>query len=219
MASRKRKQAASSPAAGAEVEDLEIDRVESTGVERTARADAEDLDGIDALDAVAEDADGAEEDPLDAEADGAYDGFSDTVGGARGAEPSARRRRASERTPARSRSGEPARTGRRASESAAAGARRPAPAEAKDSTATATARERKAAEAEQARSGRRRVRAAAPNPAWLAPTAVTLLILGLVYLVIYYITAGQLPLPIDDWNLAVGFGLLVVGGGLLMRWK
>src|SRR5699024_2197806 len=61
---------------------------------------------------------------------------------------------------------------------------------------------KKTAAAEAARSGRR---AAVPaqNPRWLVPTALTLLIVGLAYLVTYYLSAGTLPLPIDDWNLAV----------------
>lgn len=93
------------------------------------------------------------------------------------------------------------------------------PEKAKDATSTETARARRAAETERTRSTRRRQRAIAANPAWLAPTAVALLILGLVYLVVYYLSTGQLPLPIGNWNLAAGFGILMVGGGLLMFWK
>lgn len=78
---------------------------------------------------------------------------------------------------------------------------------------------KKAAAAESARTGRRRVAAEAPNPAWLAPAAVVFLILGLLYLVTFYLSSGQLPLPIGDWNLAAGFGLMLVGGGMLMFWK
>lgn len=88
---------------------------------------------------------------------------------------------------------------------------------AKDSTRSTSVK--KAAAAESSRSTGRRVAAATQNPGWLAPTAVALLILGLLYLVTYYISAGQLPLPIGDWNLAAGFGVLMVGGGMLMFWK
>ena len=49
--------------------------------------------------------------------------------------------------------------------------------------------------------------------------AVVFLVLGLLYLVTFYLSAGQLPLPIGDWNLAAGFGLMLVGGGMLMFWK
>ncbi|ATG56449.1 hypothetical protein CFK41_02965 [Brachybacterium ginsengisoli] len=78
---------------------------------------------------------------------------------------------------------------------------------------------KKAAAAESTRSTGRRVAAAGQTPSWLAPTAVVLLILGLLYLVTYYLSSGQLPLPIGDWNLAAGFGVLMVGGGMLMFWK
>ena len=91
------------------------------------------------------------------------------------------------------------------------------PEKAKDSTRATSVR--RTAAAESSRSTRRRVAAAGQNPPWLAPTAVVLLIVGLAYLVTYYISAGQLPLPIQDWNLAVGFGVLMVGGGMLMFWK
>lgn len=73
--------------------------------------------------------------------------------------------------------------------------------------------------AEGARSGRRVAAPSTMNPQWLAPVAVALLIVGLVYLVTYYLSAGTLPLPIGDWNLAAGFGIMLLGGGMLMFWK
>ena len=88
---------------------------------------------------------------------------------------------------------------------------------AKDSTRSTSVK--KAAAAESSRSTGRRVAAATQNPSWLAPTAVVFLVLGLLYLVTYYISSGLLPLPIGDWNLAAGFGVLMVGGGMLMFWK
>lgn len=91
------------------------------------------------------------------------------------------------------------------------------PEQAKDSTRSTSVR--RAAAAESARTTGRRVAAATQNPAWLAPAAVVLLVLGLAYLVTYYLSSGLLPLPIGDWNLAVGFGVLMVGGGMLMFWK
>ena len=57
------------------------------------------------------------------------------------------------------------------------------------------------------------------SPSWLAPTAITLLIVGVLYLVTYYITNATLPLPIGDWNLAVGLGIILAGGVLLTNWK
>lgn len=91
------------------------------------------------------------------------------------------------------------------------------PEKAKDAEKSPSAK--KAAAAETARAGTQRVAVSSLNPPWLAPTGVTLLILGLVYLVTYYLSAGALPLPIGDWNIAVGFGVLMVGGGMFMFWK
>ena len=58
-----------------------------------------------------------------------------------------------------------------------------------------------------------------PSPPWLVPVAVTLLIVGLLYLVVFYISGAQLPLPIGDWNLAVGLGIILVGGVFLTNWR
>jgi hypothetical protein len=62
----------------------------------------------------------------------------------------------------------------------------------------------------------------ATNPRWLAPVMLTLMILGLVWIVTFYLTSSDLGLPIPQigqWNLAVGFGLIIVGFGLTTRWK
>jgi hypothetical protein len=59
-----------------------------------------------------------------------------------------------------------------------------------------------------------------PSPPWFAPTMVGFLVLGLVWVVTYYITQGDYPVPkIGDWNLVAGFGILLVGFGLLTRWR
>lgn len=57
------------------------------------------------------------------------------------------------------------------------------------------------------------------NPRWLLPVAMTLLVLGPVWIVVYYITRAQWPLPIGDWNLGVGFVFLAGAMALLTRWK
>ena len=88
---------------------------------------------------------------------------------------------------------------------------------AKDADRSATPK--KSAAAEGTRRGRRVAAASQMNPSWLAPTAVVLLLVGLAYLVTYYLSAGTLPLPIGDWNLAAGFGVMLLGGGMLMFWK
>ncbi|GAA2240048.1 hypothetical protein GCM10010401_10820 [Rarobacter faecitabidus] len=68
------------------------------------------------------------------------------------------------------------------------------------------------------------VRPSSANPVWLVPTMLTLLILGLVWIVVFYVTSGlltfNLPIPgIGQWNLAVGFALILGGGILSTRYQ
>ncbi|EYR62959.1 septation inhibitor protein [Actinotalea ferrariae CF5-4] len=58
------------------------------------------------------------------------------------------------------------------------------------------------------------------NPPWLVPTMLTLMILGLVWIVVTYVSQTDWPVPgIGNWNLAIGFVLLFAGFGLTLRWR
>lgn len=60
------------------------------------------------------------------------------------------------------------------------------------------------------------------SPRWLAPVMVGLMVLGLAWIVTFYLTSSGLGLPVPplgQWNLAVGFGLIIVGFGLTTRWR
>ncbi|MBD7949398.1 cell division protein CrgA [Oerskovia sp. NPDC056781] len=60
------------------------------------------------------------------------------------------------------------------------------------------------------------------NPRWLVPTMLTLMLLGLAWIVIFYLTSNGLGLPIpaiNQWNLAIGFALIIAGFVLTTRWK
>lgn len=62
----------------------------------------------------------------------------------------------------------------------------------------------------------------AGNPRWLVPTMLTLFIVGVLWVVTFYLTSGgaRLPIPpLGQWNIAVGFALILVGFGLSTRWK
>jgi hypothetical protein len=49
---------------------------------------------------------------------------------------------------------------------------------------------------------------------------LTLMILGLAWIVVTYITQSKYPVPgIGQWNLAVGFVLIITGFGLTTRWR
>ena len=72
-----------------------------------------------------------------------------------------------------------------------------------------------------------RKEADAPNPAWFAPVMFGFMLLGLVWIITYYVTGAQFPLGsffvapfnIGNWNIAVGFGIALVGFIMSTRWK
>ena len=58
------------------------------------------------------------------------------------------------------------------------------------------------------------------SPRWLAPLMVTMMVLGLLWVVVYYVTQTEYPVEsIGNWNMAVGFGLIAIGFALATRWK
>ena len=59
-----------------------------------------------------------------------------------------------------------------------------------------------------------------PNPQWYAPVMLGLMVLGLLWVVVYYITQRAYPIPnIHDLNLLIGFGLLLSGFAMTTRWR
>ena len=64
-------------------------------------------------------------------------------------------------------------------------------------------------------------RALAPSPRWYAPLMVALMLLGLLWIVVYYVAGDRIPFMVDlgAWNFAVGFGAMVAGLIMSMRWR
>lgn len=60
-----------------------------------------------------------------------------------------------------------------------------------------------------------------PSPRWWAPVMLGLMVVGLVWVVTYYISGvRQLPVPqLERWNLAVGFGIMMAGFLMTTRWR
>jgi len=63
-----------------------------------------------------------------------------------------------------------------------------------------------------------------PSPRWLAPLMLALFGLGVLWLVVFYITQGRMGgLPwvseIGNLNLLVGFGFIIAGFGLSTQWR
>lgn len=62
----------------------------------------------------------------------------------------------------------------------------------------------------------------APNPVWFKPVMFGFMLLGLIWIVLYYITSANLGLPIPSLgqaNIFVGFGLVLVGFLMTPWWK
>ncbi|GAB3949360.1 cell division protein CrgA [Micromonospora vulcania] len=59
-----------------------------------------------------------------------------------------------------------------------------------------------------------------PSPVWLPLTAVALIVAGIGWLVVYYLSEQEYPVATwGYWNLAVGFGAMVTSLILLSRWR
>jgi uncharacterized membrane protein len=59
-----------------------------------------------------------------------------------------------------------------------------------------------------------------PNHRLFVPTVVGLLLVGLAWIVTYYLTKSQYPIPnLGNWNLVAGFGILLLGFVMTTRWR
>jgi Cell division protein CrgA len=59
------------------------------------------------------------------------------------------------------------------------------------------------------------------NPAWFVPVMLGLMVVGLLWVVAFYVSdQGGYPIPkIGYWNLAIGFGLMISGFLMTTRWR
>ena len=75
------------------------------------------------------------------------------------------------------------------------------------------------ADALQARGAR--AKAVKPSPRWYAPLMVALMLIGLVWIVVYYVAGDKIPFMVSlgPWNFAIGFGAMVAGLVMSMRWR
>lgn len=61
---------------------------------------------------------------------------------------------------------------------------------------------------------------AGQNPRWYAPVMVTLMLIGLAWIVTSYVTQLAYPIPdIGAWNIAAGFVVVLSGFAMVTRWK
>ena len=59
-----------------------------------------------------------------------------------------------------------------------------------------------------------------PSSTWVPVTAVALIVAGIGWLVVFYLSQGAYPVASwAYWNLAIGFGGMVSALALLARWR
>ena len=59
------------------------------------------------------------------------------------------------------------------------------------------------------------------SPSWYAPVMVALFIIGLAYIVTFYVSSGNTyPVPaLGRANILVGFAIIMAGFGMATRWR
>jgi hypothetical protein len=63
--------------------------------------------------------------------------------------------------------------------------------------------------------------AAQPSPRWYAALMVALMVIGLLWIVVFYVAGDKIPfmVSLSAWNFAIGFGAMVAGLIMSMRWR
>lgn len=60
----------------------------------------------------------------------------------------------------------------------------------------------------------------APNPVWFKPIMFGFMLVGLLWIITFYVSAGAFPIPgINAANILIGFGLMFVGFLMTTRWR
>ncbi|MCQ4083239.1 cell division protein CrgA [Streptomyces sp. RB6PN25] len=55
---------------------------------------------------------------------------------------------------------------------------------------------------------------------WVAPLMLALFLIGLAWIVIFYVTTGSLPVEaLGNWNIVIGFGFIAGGFVVSTQWK
>ena len=74
-------------------------------------------------------------------------------------------------------------------------------------------------QAENTRRVEETIKGTKSNPRWFVPLFCTLMVIGLIWAVVYYLTSDY-PIPnIGAWNLAIAFAIIMVGFIMTMWWS
>ena len=55
---------------------------------------------------------------------------------------------------------------------------------------------------------------------WVAPLMLAMFLIGLAWIVVFYVTTGEMPVrALGNWNIVGGFGFIAGGFGVSTQWK
>ena len=58
------------------------------------------------------------------------------------------------------------------------------------------------------------------NPAWFKPVMFGFMLVGFLWVIVYYVSGTTLPVPQwGSWNIVAGFGVMFIGFIMTTRWK
>ena len=59
-----------------------------------------------------------------------------------------------------------------------------------------------------------------PNPVWFKPLMFGFMLVGLAWIIVFYLTNSSWPIPnLGAGNIAIGFGLIIIGFFMTTRWR
>ena len=59
-----------------------------------------------------------------------------------------------------------------------------------------------------------------PNPVWFKPVMFGFMLLGLAWIIVFYISQATLPVAaLGQWNILVGFGIAFIGFLMTTKWR
>lgn len=61
---------------------------------------------------------------------------------------------------------------------------------------------------------------AAPNPVWFKPVMFGFMLIGLAWIIVFYVSQGTLPIAdLASWNILIGFGIAFIGFLMTTKWR
>jgi len=59
-----------------------------------------------------------------------------------------------------------------------------------------------------------------PNPVWFKPVMFGFMLLGLAWIIVFYVSQSVYPVPsLGSWNILIGFGIMFIGFLMTTRWR